>query len=347
MKSKLFSKLDIKGIGELKNRIIMSAMTRGFADQDHCSTNEISNYYTKRAKNGAGLILTEGIIVHPSGDGYNNVPHLCNEKQMQSWKKVVDDVHSYNTKIYAQLWHCGRISHKDYTKGYDVVSSTNIAAEGINRQNQKPFGKPRALAKNEMNKIYDMFQHSTELSLKAGFDGIQIHMGHGYLIDQFLDGNVNNRQDEYGGSINNRIRFSLELLESLKSKINLEKVSVRISPSRTMNGLYEWPDKYPLLKKLLKEFDLIGLKQLDISCANSNYYETSGKIIREIRNLWPHILIGGASLTKEEALEEIDKGYLDMVTWGRAFIANPNFVDLMLNDLPYNKFENSMRETLI
>ena len=126
-----------------------------------------------------------------------------------------------------------------------------------------------------MNKIYDMFQHSAELSLKAGFDGIQIHMGHGYLIDQFLDANVNNRKDEYGGSIENRIRFSLELLESLKNKISLDRVSVRISPSRMMNGLYEWPDKYSMLTKLLREFDLIGLRQLDISCANSNYYETS------------------------------------------------------------------------
>ena len=347
MKSKLFSKFNITGVGELKNRVVMSAMTRGFADKDHCSTNEILNYYTKRAKNGVGLILTEGIIVHPSGDGYNNVPHLSNEKQMLSWKKVVEGVHSHNTKIYAQLWHCGRISHEDYTKGHDVVSSTNIAAEGINRQNQKPFGRPRALAKDEMNKIYDMFQYSTELSLKAGFDGVQIHMGHGYLIDQFLDANVNNRQDVYGGSVDNRIRFSLELLESLKNKISLDKVSVRISPSRAMNGLYEWPDKLLMLKKLLKEFDLIGIRQIDVSCANSIYYETSGKVIREIRDLWPYILIGGASLTKEEALKEVDQGYLDMVTWGRAFIANPNFADLMLKDLPYKKFDNSMRETLI
>ena len=146
---------------------------------------------------------------------------------------------------------------------------------------------------------------------------------------------------------------SLKLTNSLTRKkevfkpINLDKVSVRISPSRIMNGLYEWPDKHSMLTKLLQEFDSIGLRQLDISCANSNYYETSGKIIREIRHLWPHILVGGASLTKKEALEEIDKGYLDMVTWGRAFIANPNFVDLMLKDLPYDKFENSMRETLI
>ena len=347
MKSKLFSKFKMNGVGEFKNRFVMSAMTRGFADKDHCATDQILKYYVQRAKNNVGLIITEGIIIHPSADGYNNVPHLNSIEQMQSWKKIVDAVHTHNSRMYAQLWHCGRISHEDYTNGYEVVSSTNNPAEGINRQNQKPFGKPRALTKGEMNKIYDMFGHSAELSIKAGFDGIQIHMGHGYLIDQFLDANVNDRQDEYGGSIDNRIRFSLELLESLKNRISLDKVSVRISPSRMMNGIYEWPDKILMLKRLLKEFDIIGLRQLDISCANSNYYETSGKIIREIRHLWPHILIGGASLSKKEALNEVDEGYLDMVTWGRAFIANPNLVDLMLKDLPYKKFDNSMRETLI
>ena len=347
MKSKLFSKYKINGVGELKNRFVMSAMTRGFANKNHCATDQILKYYVQRAKNDVGLIITEGIIIHPSADGYNNVPHLNTIEQMQSWKKIVDAVHTHNSKMYAQLWHCGRISHEDYTNGYEVVSSTNNPAEGINRQNQKPFGKPRALKKSEMNKIYDMFGHSAELSTKAGFDGIQIHMGHGYLIDQFLDANVNDRQDEYGGSIDNRIRFSLELLESLKNRISLDKVSVRISPSRMMNGIYEWPDKILMLKRLLKEFDIIGLRQLDISCANSNYYETSGKVIREIRHLWPHILMGGASLSKKEALNEVNKGYLDLVTWGRAFIANPNLVDLMLKDLPCKKFDNSMRETLI
>jgi N-ethylmaleimide reductase len=256
-------------------------------------------------------------------------------------------VHKYKTKIYAQLWHCGRISHSDYTGGISPVSSTNNQASGINRQNQKPFGKPRALKLNEIQKIYNMFNHSAELALRAGFDGIQIHMGHGYLIDQFLDANINDRKDIYGGSIDNRVRFAIELLKSLIKNIGNKKIMVRISPSRFMNGIYEWPDMMAVLDKLLKEFDDSGLRQLDISCANSNYFETSGKIVRKIKKKWPYLLIGGASLTITEAENEIKEENLDMITWGRAILANPDFVKLVKNGLPLKEFDNSMRESLI
>lgn len=346
MKYKILSEIELEKVGKIKNRIVMSAMTRGFADKNHCCTEEITNYYERRAKNGIGLIITEGIIVHPSGDGYNNVPHLQTKEQMLSWKRVVQKVHQYDTKIYAQLWHCGRISHGDYTSGYDVVSSTNSQASGMNRQNKKPFGIPRALHLNEMKTIYEMFNHSAELAIDAGFDGVEIHMGHGYLVDQFLDSNVNDRKDIYGGSIINRIRFASELLKSVIKKIGQERIMVRISPSRMMGGLYEWPDKIELLRELIKDFNSSGLRQLDISCANSNYFETSGKIIKEIKNLWPHIIIGGASLKIEEAEKEVEIGNLDLVTWGRAIIANPDFVRLIEKNLPLKVFEDSMRETL-
>ena len=347
MSSKLLSELKIDNERTFQNRVVMSAMTRGFADKNHCATSDILNYYENRAKNDLGLIITEGIIIHPSADGYNNVPHLFTDEQMLSWKKIVDAIHKYETKIYAQLWHCGRISHSDYTGGLDPVSSTNNRAKGTNRQNDKPFGKPKALKVDEMQSIYNMFNHSAELALKAGFDGIQIHMGHGYLVDQFIDGNINDRQDKYGGTIENRIRFAIELLNSLIKKIGNEKIMVRISPSRMMGGLYEWPEMIPTLEKLLKEFDTAGLRQLDISCANSNYFETSGKVIKQIKKQWPHLLIGGASLTIAEAENEINEGSLDMVTWGRAILANPNFVKLVEKGLPLKEFDNLMRESLI
>tara|TARA_B100000767_G_scaffold271004_1_gene295780 strand:- start:222 stop:1265 length:1044 start_codon:yes stop_codon:yes gene_type:complete len=347
MSSKLLSELKIDNERTFQNRVVMSAMTRGFADKNHCATSDILNYYENRAKNDLGLIITEGIIIHPSADGYNNVPHLFTDEQMLSWKKIVDAIHKYETKIYAQLWHCGRISHSDYTGGLDPVSSTNNRAKGTNRQNDKPFGKPKALKVDEMQSIYNMFNHSAELALKAGFDGIQIHMGHGYLVDQFIDENINDRQDKYGGTIENRIRFAIELLNSLIKKIGNEKIMVRISPSRMMGGLYEWPEMIPTLEKLLKEFDTAGLRQLDISCANSNYFETSGKVIKQIKKQWPHLLIGGASLTIAEAENEINEGSLDMVTWGRAILANPNFVKLVEKGLPLKEFDNLMRESLI
>jgi len=334
-------------LGALKNCVVMAPMTRSFATADHLCTPEIAAYYERRAKGGVGLILTEGIIIHPSGDGYNTVTHMHTEEQMSSWKLAVDAVHKHGTKIYAQLWHCGRISHPDYTGGFDIISSTEHVAAGINRQNNKPFGTPRALRAAEMNVIYEMFCHSAELALKAGFDGVELHMGHGYLVDQFLDAHVNDRKDQYGGSVENRCRFAIELLSAVIGRIGAARVMVRISPSRMMGGLYEWPDLHEMLDVLIAEFKNCGLRQLDVSCANADYFQTSGKVIRYIRRQWPYFIVGGASLSVDDANREIAEGYLDVVTWGRAILANPDFVQRVTQKVALRPFDDVMRVTLV
>ena len=153
MDSIIFDQFESKNLGSMKNRSVMSPMTRGFADKNHCATNQMSDYYERRAKNGIALIITEGIIIHPSADGYNNVPHLYNDTHIESWKNITEKIHKHNSKIYAQLWHCGRISHSDFTGGVAPVSSTNNPASGMNRQNNKPYGIPRALLKEELSLI--------------------------------------------------------------------------------------------------------------------------------------------------------------------------------------------------
>lgn len=321
-------------------------MTRSFADADHLCTANIANYYERRAKGGVALILTEGIVIHPSGDGYNSVPHLFTNAQMESWRRAVESVHKHHTKIYAQLWHCGRISHTDFTHGFNVISSTDRSADGINRQNNKPYGKPTPLLEWEIPSVYEMYVHSAKLAIQAGFDGVQIHMGHGYLVDQFFDSRINDRADQYGGSIENRCRFALELCNEVIKSIGANKVMVRISPSRMMNGLYEWPDLEEMMEYLLPKLGEIGLRQLDISCANSNYFETSGKVIKKFRKFWPHLLIGGASLSIHDANKEVDDGNLDMVTWGRAILANPDFVERIEKEDALLDFNDSMRSTL-
>ena len=324
----------------------MAPMTRSFATRDHLCTPEMTAYYQRRAEGGVGLILTEGIIIHPSADGYNTVPYLHTVEQAESWRSTIDAVHRHGSKIYAQLWHCGRISHSDFTNGYDIVSSTSQVADGINRQNGKPFGKPRALRADEMAGIYEMFCNSAELAFLAGFDGVQLHMGHGYLVDQFLDGRINQRKDYYGGSVENRCRFALELLERVIFKFGNERVMVRISPSRIMGGHYVWPDLDDMLKTLIVGFVQLGLKQIDVSCANADYFQTSGKIVKSIRPLWPHLLIGGASLSLETAEKEISEGHLDLITWGRAILANHDFVRRINDGKPLRSFVDSMRTTL-
>jgi N-ethylmaleimide reductase len=342
----VINKYSSEYVGKLKNRVVMSAMTRGFADDNNCCTDEMASYYERRAKGGVALILTEGIVIDSSADGYNNVPHLETTKQAESWVEAVDKVHATGSKIFAQLWHCGRISHPDYCNGEAPVSSTDKQATGMNRQNGKPFGVPRALDTDEMPRIYEQFVQAAENAFKAGFDGIQVHMGHGYLIDQFFDTRVNDRNDKYGGSVENCCRFALELLDILIKKYGSEKVMVRISPSRFMGELYDWPNLEEMLDYLIPKFDLAGLRLLDISCANADYYETSGRIIRMVRKEWPHFIMGGASLSLEQANEEIENGFIDMVTWGRAILSNTDFVHRITEGLELKGLPEDFRTVL-
>ncbi len=334
-------------LGRLNSRVVMSAMTRGFAGPSHQCSALMADYYEKRAAGGVGLILTEGIVIDPSGDGYRDVPRLHTEAQMKSWRPAIDAVHQHGAKIFAQLWHCGRISHPDYTDGAQPVSSTGVEAAGINRQNNKPYATPRALRADEMAQIGDLFARSALLAMEAGFDGVQAHMGHGYLIDQFLDARVNDRTDLYGGSVENRCRLACQVLSAIVAAVGVERTAVRISPSRMMGGLYEWPDLEPMLALLFERFDGIGLRMLDVSCANANYFQTSGKIIARYRPLWPHLMLGGASLSLAEATGEVACGHLDMVTWGRALIANPDLPKKLRDGLAIVPFDDSMRATLV
>lgn len=341
----LLEKINVEPFGLLKNRSVMSAMTRNFSP-DHKATQKTVKYYQKRAKGGAAIILTEGIIVHPSGDGYVDVPHISNIEQAESWLPVINSVHNEATKIVCQLWHCGRISHSDFTGGIPPVSSTSLKAAGVNRQNGKEFGEPRALRVDEFHEIYDMFAASAKLAIAVGFDAVQLHFGHGYLIDQFLDAKVNDRNDLYGGSVVNRCRFAIELLERVVAEIPANKIIVRISPSRFMGGVYNWDDIDEMLEHLLNSFWKLGVRCIDISCANANYFETSGPVIKKARQLWDGTIMGGASLSFDEANNEITNKQLDLVTWGRAFIANPNLIELFSNGSNITQFNYDFLKSL-
>jgi N-ethylmaleimide reductase len=345
MSKDIFKGFDKPSIS-LKNRIVMSAMTRGFS-KNHLCTEEIAKYYERRAQNGVGLIITEGIVIHPSGDGYNGVPHISTVEQAESWKQAISKVHDCNSKIVAQLWHCGRISHSDYTDGKAPVSSTDVAASGVNRQNNKPYGKPESLDQSGIEDIIQKYIHSTKLALDCGFDAVEIHMGHGYLIDQFFDSRVNDRTDKYGGTVENRCRFSLELLNVLIETFGSEKIIIRISPSRFMGEIYNWPDLDEMLSYFISNIQKIGLKMIDISCANANYHETSGMVIRKVRKLgFDGIIIGGASLSLKEASHEVNESCVDLVTWGRGILANVDFVEKLQNNEELLGMTDEMRSEL-
>jgi N-ethylmaleimide reductase len=342
----LFEPLKRPGLIPLRNRTVMSAMSRGFATEDHMVTPDMVEYYRKRAAGGVGLILTEGTFIHKSGDGWVRAPYIASDGHAQSWKPVLDAVHAEGAAIACQLWHAGRISHEDFT-GDAPVSSTNVAAAGMNRQNGKPYGDPRALRANEMPGIYAYYTDAAKRALDVGFDAIELHTGHGYLADQFLDSRVNDRTDEYGGSVENRCRFMLELVAEVLKVAPANRVIARISPSRSMGGLYEWPELDEMLGYLIPALQDAGLTALDVSCANSDYFETAGKMVRRIRPIWDGVIIGGASLTQAQAEAELESDLLDAVTWGRAFIANPDLVTKMQGGAELTPFDDSMRSTLV
>ncbi|HYN05822.1 MAG TPA: hypothetical protein VES67_00390 [Vicinamibacterales bacterium] len=333
-------------LGHLQSRVVMTAMTRNFADARHCATPAMADYYARRAAHGVGLILTEGTIVHPTGDGYRSVPYIFDEEQTDSWRQVTDRVRAEGARIFCQLWHCGRISHQEFLGGRDPVSATDRAAQGISTQNGKPYGVPRRLRIDELPAIYEMFRHAAGNAMRAGFDGVELHLAHGYLPDQFFDARVNDREDAYGGSVENRCRFGLELTRAVLDECGPTRVMARISPSRFMQDVYDWPDLDDMIRYLVPAFDRIGLRMLDISGARADYFETAGRVIRQVRPLWPHLLVGGASLPVDQAQTELDAGLIDLVTYGRWLIANPDLVTRFRSGRALRPYDRSMLDLL-
>jgi 2,4-dienoyl-CoA reductase-like NADH-dependent reductase (Old Yellow Enzyme family) len=325
----------------------MTAMTRSAAGPDHVATPEMAAYYAARAHAGVGFILTESTAVCPEGDGFPRMPRLHTGEQAASWRLVTDAVHAAGAPIFSQLLHCGRITHEDYTDGQQPVSSTDRQAGGINRRNQKPYALPRRLRAEELPRLIDVFRRAAVGALSAGFDGIELHLAHGYLADQFFDARINDRTDRYGGSIENRCRFGIEMIRSILAECGPARVMVRISPSRWMGGPYDWPDLDEMIAFLIPALDDAGLRLLDVSCARADYHATSGRVVRMIRPRWRHFLMAGASLSKQDAQAELDAGLLDMVTYGRFLIANTDLVTRFRRGAPLREYHESMLETLV
>ena len=345
----IFTSLKLESC-EFRNRFVMSAMTRGFADNRRFATEQMCQYYSLRAKYDVALIITEGIIVSPEGDGYISVPHLFNDQHSSSWVPICDAVHSHGSLIAAQLWHCGRISHPDLNSGLPIYSSTDIQALGINRQNKKPFGIPIPMSESDMASVTKAFAHSAQLAIDAGFDFCEVHAGHGYLLDQFLDSNINNRTDKYGGSIQNRLRFPLQVIKAVSDVIGPNRVIVRFSPSRVMGSFHDWGDLFDQSSAFVIALRDLNINIIDISNANADYYRTAGRVVRHLRalNLLDGFtVIAGSSLTREEAIREVRDGSVDLVTWGRSFISNPDLVLRLKNNEPLADFDRSMLSSLI
>ena len=333
---RLFDPLQLGSL-EIPNRILMAPLTRARAGREGVPNDLMARYYAQRA--GAGLIISEATGISREGLGWPNAPGLWNEEQVNGWKKVTKAVHAAGGRIVAQLWHMGRVVHPDLGGGQPVSSSATIAPDFAHTyEGKKPYVEARALTQADIDRILDDYARAARNAIEAGFDGVQIHGANGYLVDQFLRDSANLREDEYGGSIENRIRFARLVLEAVGGAIGMDKVGIRFSPNILSQGVEDSNpvQLYAEMAKTLEELKVpwIELREPDkptsagsvptepVSPAMRPHY--SGKIVINSDYDWT------------DARGRIADGHADAVSIGRLFIANPDLVKRIAMNAPLN-----------
>ncbi|KAL2338783.1 hypothetical protein Fmac_013229 [Flemingia macrophylla] len=356
--STLFSPYKM-GKFNLSHRVVLAPLTRcralnGIPQAAH------AEYYAQRSTEG-GFLITEGTWISPTSSGYPRVPGIFTDEQVEAWKNVVDAVHAKGSIIFCQLWHVGRASHPVYQPGGDRPISSTSKAISETLKILMPdgsfgaFSEPRALNTSEISQIVHDYRQAAINAIRAGFDGIEIHGAHGYLIDQFLKDEINDRTDEYGGSLENRCRFLTEVLKAVVSSIGAERVALRISPAIDHMDAF---DSDPLglglavierLNNLQRE---VGTKlaYLHITQPRFTLLDKAVSVSEEERigfmQKWrkayegPFMCSGG--YTRESGMEAVAQGHADLVSYGRLFISNPDLVLRFKLDAPLTKYN---RET--
>lgn len=327
MENLLFNSYKL-GTNILKNRIVMAPMTRCRAI-NNIPNEMMLEYYTQRAD--AGLIITEGTSPSPNGLGYARIPGLFNEKQVEGWKKITDALHNKGGKIFLQIMHTGRVSHPlNMPPNSKILAPSAIGIKGEIWTDQKqlqPFPVPVEMTYDEIQKTINEFVHCAELSVEAGFDGIELHGANGYLIEQFINPTANKRTDEYGGSAENRLKFILEIAERAIKAIGNDRVAIRISPYGTSNGMEiydEVEETYELLAKKLNDLALVYIHIVDHSSMGAPEVKPSVK--KKIRDNFKRTIILSGGYDAARAEQDLKESKGDLVAFGRYFISNPDLV---------------------
>jgi N-ethylmaleimide reductase len=331
----LFAPLKL-GPHTLPNRVMMAPMTRNRADAEGVPGPLNAEYYRQRAT--AGLLITEATQVAPEGRGYPFTPGIYTEEQAAGWRLVTDAVHRAGGRIYAQLWHVGRVSHSAYQPGGAApVSSSAVALPGMSILpdfSQQPHPTPRPLETDEIHGIVEQFRTGAKTALRAGFDGVELHGANGYLPDQFLRDGVNRRHDRYGGSVENRSRFHLEITRGLIDVWGAARVGVRLSPSGTFNAMGDSNPRatFGYLVSELSRLDIGYVHVLEASDGDLKHGRESIPGYDPIpvsffRPLFKNVLIVNSGFTFEKATSYVKEGQADAVAFGVSMLANPDLVE--------------------
>jgi N-ethylmaleimide reductase len=320
---------------QLKNHVVMAPMTRSRAI-GNVPNDLMATYYKQRS--GAGLIITEGTSPSPEGLGYPRIPGVFNDAQIEGWKLVTNAVHEGGSKIFLQLMHTGRIAHSsNLPEGHQVVglSAVKAAGEIYTDTGMFEYSAPTALDEAGIARIIQDHVKAAENAIAAGFDGVELHGAHGYLLEQSLNPHVNNRTDNYGGSIENRSRLTLEIVQKIAAAIGAAKVGLRISPFLTSNDMpaYEEAEVHEIYVRLAREVNHVGIAYLHIS----NNPGIPEKTHRDIREAFAHTIIYCNAFTAETAETKIQDGSADLVAFGRSFLANPDFMRRIERNVPLNE----------
>lgn len=333
----LFEPIELGSI-YAKNRILMAPLTRGRSTRDHVPTPIMAEYYAQRA--GAGLIISEATGISREGLGWPYAPGLWSQEQVEAWKPITAAVHAKGGKIVAQLWHMGRMVHSSVTGQQPVSCSATKAPEALHTYDGKQAPEvARPLTKEDITRILNDYENAARNALQAGFDGVQIHAANGYLIDEFLRDGTNHRSDEYGGSPENRIRFLREVTERVIATIGAHKTSVRLSPNGDTQGCIDsHPEQvFVPAAKLLNDLDIAFL-ELREPGPNGTFGKTDQpKLHGPIREVFRKPLVLNQDYTREEAIETVATGVADAIAFGRPFLANPDLVRRLEDNLPQNK----------
>jgi N-ethylmaleimide reductase len=334
----LFEPLTTKSL-HLANRLVMSPMTRNRAIDANTPNALMAEYYGQRAT--AGLIVTEGTTPSPNGLGYARIPGLFNAAHVRGWKAVTAAVHGKGGKIFVQFMHTGRIGQvANLPAGAEIVGPMAEAAPGetyTDTNGMQPYSVPRPMTERDIAHAVGEFAHAAQLALEAGFDGVELHAANGYLIEQFLNANVNRREDGYGGDSAGRNRFALEVARATAAAIGAERVGMRLSPYGAFNSTGHFPEQdaqYLALASELSALGLLYLHVLDHSAMGAPAVPAEMKA--QLRERFSGLFILAGGFDRERAETALLEKRADLIAFGRPFLANPDLVARLRANAPLN-----------
>jgi 2,4-dienoyl-CoA reductase-like NADH-dependent reductase (Old Yellow Enzyme family) len=319
------------GAFTLKNRVVLAPLTRCRASAGRVPNDLMREYYVQRAS--AGLMLTEATSVTPMGVGYPDTPGIWSDEQVAGWKKITDAVHAAGGVILLQLWHVGRISDPFYLDGALPVAPSAIKPKGTVSlmRPKKEFVTPRALELSEIPGIVADYRRGAENAKRAGFDGVEVHGANGYLLDQFLQDSTNKRTDQYGGSIENRARLMLEVVDACIAVWGADRVGLHLAPRGDAHDMGD-SNRLETFSYVASE---VGKRKIAFICTRE--YPGADAISPELKKRFGGVLIGNENYTKETAEAAINAGQADAVAFGKTFIANPDLPSRLKLNAPLNK----------